>query len=290
MSSFAIKIVLMLFMFGDHLAAALTFSDVLSAEIITILRGAGRFVFPVYAYLCAVGFHHSKNRKNYLTSLLLFAAVAQIPFLMLKATVPGGFPLNMLFNFSINTNALFQYLPIYIILLFCYYKYLSKKIVDILVVAISLAAAAVTLSVSGSRFLTLDLNVLYTFAVAVVIMLAIEVYSKGTMPVLDSLFILVVAFLSLLFIGIYSDYSIIGIMLVFAVYLCKNSKSKSIVAVAFFCLLQYAATPLFLALSLISVVIILLYNGKRGYSLYKYIFYAYYPAHLAVIGAIRFLI
>ncbi len=288
MSVFTIKIILVIFMFGDHLAAALVYSDIISPELIILLRSAGRFVFPVYAYLVANGFHHSKDRKKYLNNLIIFAALSQIPFLMLVSKAPFGVPISMAFNISFSVTSLLQYFLVCIFLLFCYYLFISKKLLDLAFTSISLALAALTLSVSGGRFYASDLNVLYTFAVAVVLMMTIEVYKKNSLSMLIALLASIASALCLLYLGLYSDYNLLGVALVVFIHMLGLEKINSIIAVGIFCLIHYVGNSLFLPLSLISVVIIFLYNGKKGYHLNKYFFYAFYPVHLLAIGIFRF--
>ena len=55
--------------------------------------------------------------------------------------------------------------------------------------------------------------------------------------------------------------------------------------------LNYPGVPIRLiwfnqALSIISLIFIFTYNGKKGKNL-KYFFYAFYPVHLLVIGLIK---
>lgn len=85
------------------------------------------------------------------------------------------------------------------------------------------------------------------------------------------------------------DYGFLGIMLPVGVYLCRTKQ------------LQLLYTALVLALmslsgwsgqwvSLLAIVLLALYNGRRGRLKMKWLFYLYYPAHLVVLQGISYLL
>ena len=70
-----IKTLAFIFMFIDHIGAILFPTQYL-------FRIVGRLSFPLFAYLIAQGISLTKNPKNMLKRLLLFAFISQIPFVM----------------------------------------------------------------------------------------------------------------------------------------------------------------------------------------------------------------
>lgn len=44
------------------------------------LQGVGTIAFPLFCFLLAEGFHHTKNRKRYIGMMLVFAIISEIPF------------------------------------------------------------------------------------------------------------------------------------------------------------------------------------------------------------------
>lgn len=98
------------------------------------------------------------------------------------------------------------------------------------------------------------------------------------------------------------DYGVAGVLLIVCLYLAKTKQSKMLV-IALWSLWLYLLDPAFNGRSFIwkwgnmgyvlgaaaACVPVLLYNGRRGKS-WKWFFYIFYPAHLAVLLLIRFLI
>ncbi|MDR0928751.1 MAG: conjugal transfer protein TraX [Oscillospiraceae bacterium] len=101
----------------------------------------------------------------------------------------------------------------------------------------------------------------------------------------------------------HSDYGMLGVLLIFVLYLCKSNRSKAITIVlwSFGFYMLYAAwngsqfawlNPRFhtailpvanFLFSSAAAMLLFRYNGKRGKSS-KWLFYLYYPAHLFVLG------
>ncbi len=82
------------------------------------------------------------------------------------------------------------------------------------------------------------------------------------------------------------DYGFFGVMVSAVIYFCKK---QSIKLILFTLMLLFVSLDLggIQIYSLLSVPVIALYNGKRGKLNLKYLFYVYYPLHLAVIYLMR---
>ncbi|WP_022762390.1 TraX family protein [Butyrivibrio sp. AD3002] len=97
-----------------------------------------------------------------------------------------------------------------------------------------------------------------------------------------TLVIIAIAFIALL---VKADYTVFAIISVFLFYVFKNSKHflRTGVGVAFLALTRtmgyYCTTGL-------SIIPLLLYNGKRGKGL-KWLFYTFYPGHLLILYLIK---
>ena len=85
------------------------------------------------------------------------------------------------------------------------------------------------------------------------------------------------------------DYGIWGVMLPVLVYFGKTPKQKLLYFVCGLVLLNFRLGGI-QWYSLATVALIALYNGSRGKLRMKYLFYIYYPAHLALIQLVRMLL
>lgn len=100
-----------------------------------------------------------------------------------------------------------------------------------------------------------------------------------------SILILVIITLSLI-----SDYIIFATLLPLTIYYIKNPKIKLLVFIVFLilCSLFYKSIQWF---SLLAIIPIILYNGKKGKELlFKNSFYVLYPLHYLILGIIYYFI
>ena len=89
LSATQLKVIALITMLIDHIGAIIfpqliEYADSLPTFIVlegvmVILRLIGRLSFPIFAFLIVNGFYHTKNRKNYLVRLSLFAILSE-PF------------------------------------------------------------------------------------------------------------------------------------------------------------------------------------------------------------------
>ncbi len=63
----------------------------------------GRIAFPVFAFLVAEGFAHTRNRMRYFLSLLLFAAISEVTWYLLKCADGTH---NVMFTLALGVAAL----------------------------------------------------------------------------------------------------------------------------------------------------------------------------------------
>ena len=81
LSGSTLKVIAMISMVIDHIALYLMEHGTVLYET---MRCIGRIAFPVFAFLIAEGFIHTKSRYRYFFTLLDFAVISEIPWYMLN--------------------------------------------------------------------------------------------------------------------------------------------------------------------------------------------------------------
>lgn len=94
-NSLTLHIFAMLFMLLDH-----TWATVVSGNV--WMNYVGRLAFPIFAFMTAEGYFHTRNLTNYMKRLLIFAVVSEIPFnLMNNGKIYDPFHQNVIWTFLI---------------------------------------------------------------------------------------------------------------------------------------------------------------------------------------------
>lgn len=100
LSGSALKIIAVLSMVADHCAYYLLDGNTWAYEV---MRCFGRIAFPVFAFLVAEGFAHTRNRMRYFFSLLLFAVISEVPWYLLNGADGTH---NVMFTLALGVVAL----------------------------------------------------------------------------------------------------------------------------------------------------------------------------------------
>lgn len=74
-----LKLFAMAVMLIDHIACAWSL-DLVNYDVYYVLRVIGRFAFPIFAYMIAVGARHTHDIRKYLLRLTAFAVLSEVPF------------------------------------------------------------------------------------------------------------------------------------------------------------------------------------------------------------------
>lgn len=95
LTALSLHVIAMLCMVSDHLWASLVSGNLW-------MNCVGRITFPIFAFLIVEGFYHTRNFKKYVTRMLLFALLSEIPFnLLYNGTYVYPYHQNVLWTFLI---------------------------------------------------------------------------------------------------------------------------------------------------------------------------------------------
>ena len=226
LSGSSLKLLAVVSMLTDHLAAFLWFDNPAFQQVLFTARGRditclalmrifGRLAFPIFAFLVAEGFLHTHDRRKYALNLLAFALISELPWNL----------------------------------------------------------------VHGGGLLYASQNVMFTLLLGYLGIWAMEYFREDRLRMsLSVLGLFVVSFF------LRADYGYLGYSFVLMLYLLRNQAAAR--AAVGCCMLpgRWIAGLAFLPIAC--------YDGRRGFirgAVAKYLFYAFYPAHLLVIALIRIL-
>lgn len=133
--------------------------------------------------------------------------------------------------------------------------------------------------------------ILVTFTLSIVTIYAIDSKVRWRAPATLLAVLFLTELLPLLLPGTdYAvDYGLLGVLLPVAVYLGKTRRQKLLLSAILLCLLalNFGGVQWY---SLLALLPLALYSGQRGKRRIKWLFYLYYPLHLAAIYGISLLL
>ena len=282
MSVFTIKLLALVTMVIDHSAYYLYGSSLIGHGLYFAMRTAGRIAFPLYAFLLVNGFEKTSDRGKYLSRLVLFAAVSQLPY-----TVVFSYE-----NYSLSAVSGFALLwPWYVIvpaaLAVCAVWYFCvRRDASVISLAAAFALAVVQLSAGGVCLLGLETNVFYTLAVSLAGMSVLAMLANRPANIGQTLACLAALIICALCILPHSDYGWYGFALMMLLWMSRRSKPMQAAVLLLWSYAEYAVyihNWAYFAAAALAVIPVLLYNGRRGRPV-KLFFYMIYPLHLAVFG------
>jgi len=286
MSAFTLKLIALAAMILDHMSVAMPETFDFGYRVI------GRLAFPLFVFLVAEGFAHTKSRMKFLTRLFAFAIISQ-PFFgwaLHGAAMPGEV------SFVAHTNIYYTlFLGGLAVTWYAFLHEIMKKYESVIACNYNDA-----LSPISDRFLMLlRFNGQHSgMRTRVVLEMAVMGgYKLGFM-----LFIYgpMVGFAWIAHL-LNTDYGAYGVVFIFTAYwMRERNRVIKLTTFALLSLWQFrwlfngaiefgfaAFEPivwLMIPATLVSTVLIAFYNGRRGLGM-KWLFYIAYPAHLAVLAA-----
>ncbi len=230
---------------------------------IPLFRLIGRVAFPIFAFMIANGFRHTKNIRHYFIRLLIFAFISEIPFnLMLHNQVLYIGSMNVFFTLIIGLLC---------IQLHTQYQRLFSY--GLILSGITLALGCVTAVLLGSDYTYIGVLTVFLFGI-------VKGKSWGQKGILLA---------GLLFL---MSWKTINIPLAREIYDLTGLNLLSVpgVRILFLGDAWLGRVRLF---SLVSLIPIFLYNQKLGlegksktvHKIVQYFFYCFYPFHMLALWA-----
>ena len=246
------------------------------------MRSIGRIAFPIYCFLLVNGFEKSADRRRYLSRLMLFAALSQIPYTLLfdygssfslaQPVLSLGLAENGILRIAVALCALAAYVL------------LARLDKGLACLALFFFCGTLRLSLFGVELLGAELNVFYTLSFGLAAMMVLEGLVYDDVPLYRLLPAALILVVSILLFQPEADYAWQGLALIVALWLCRRSRPAQLAVLALWCWWMYwGGAPGRFWFSLLSLLPVLLYNGKKGPGL-KLGFYAAYPLHLLALG------
>lgn len=259
MNTFRLKLFAMIAMLIDHIGVVYI-STLNNYWLYVAFRGVGRLAFPIFVFLIIEGFYHTRDVKKYLIRLGVFALISEIPYDLAFYKYHSGS------NFITDFNNMFEKSSNF------------KLVID-------------NLSANQNVFFTLFLGLLLIMLIDMVDQRITKIDLKSLIMKNSIDCFLVVGFcMSAKILNI--DYEMVGILMIASFYLFRGS--KVLLAISTFIIMAtqasnfmyfrdtgniYAIISVFATLAIIPIAF---YNGEKGKSV-KYLFYAFYPAHLVCL-------
>ena len=289
MSVFVLKIIALAAMIIDHTGFFLGNHSFVSNDVYFFLRSIGRIAFPIYAFLLVNGFQKTSNRQRYLSRLLLFALLSQIPFTLSFSLLNYGYGTPEYFSLSFNYELL-PYLVFTLIAVIAYIL-LVKADISALYVALFLLIGGVRLQLCNVQFLGGTLNIFYTLSFALAAMAVLDDLGDRDKSLVKTVVLGTLLAVATVLLVPNSDYGYMGLVLMLGLYVFRRWRAAQLAVIGLWCFFEYwgSGPQLMFWFSLISLLPVLLYNGKKGPAM-KLGFYALYPLHLLALGVINMLI
>ena len=283
MSVFVLKLIALGSMLTDHLGFFL-YPRFISRGVCVAMRAVGRTAFPVYAFLIVNGYRKTHDAAGYLTRLVSFAFLSQLPFTLLFRANPSPW------DSGLTVKTVYPWyvclVPIAAVGLVWFFS--VRRGPGALWPVLALTAGVLRVEYDGVRLLGDKLNVFYTLALGlacVALMDSAADQKRDLKKLLPRLLALGAAFF---LIRDSADYRSLGVALIASLWLARDSRLTQCAVLLIWCAAEYLLGDrpvVYFLCAALSVPALLLYNGQLGRPL-KRVFYLAYPLHLLILGGL----
>lgn len=259
LSASVLKTLAIIFMVIDHIGALLVSVCVIHNPglqgLYDIMRSIGRLAFPLFAFLLVQGFTHSHSRRNYLLWLAVSALITE-PF----------------FNYA-----------------YCGKWHYADTQNVMFTLSLSLLMLIILEKINSSGFPKAARLLLASLTVALIVV--IGYYDKCDFGMTGPLIVLGIKYIddNLR----YRPVQMYGAMLatIYISFFIKNCIVSPVSLLSLSGIHNLLSSSVSIQLyGALSVFFISAYDGTRGHQLPKAVYYAVYPAHLFLLGIIKYLL
>ena len=284
MSVFVIKLLAIVSMLIDHLGCYLRYRLLISADVYSVMRSIGRFAFPVYAFLIVNGYRKTHDVKRYLTRLIAFAAISQVPYALfhnMYYTLPDE-------GLMIELGTRWFVCLIFVIVAGVAWFTTVRADWSAVWPVLALTMAVLRVEYRGVVILGEELNVFYTLALGLAAIALLDALNREERDYVKLLMQAIALFGAGFLIMDNADSGLLGVALIVAIWIARDSVLSQAGIMALWCVVKFLiygnGISRFIG-GICCLIPVFLYNGKLGKPL-KLGFYAVYPVHLAILGAL----
>ncbi|MGL5149262.1 MAG: TraX family protein [Clostridium sp.] len=277
MNSFLLKIIMVIFMFIDHVGYFLP-------NIPIEFRYVGRVVLPVFAFLMVEGYVNTKNRENYLKRLVIGAQIMSIGNIILTIIAPKILGVNkyILDYFNVGIAVVLSILTIYMLI-----KNINNTTFTDGMALKSLAIIVIA-GVSVMNGFARDINplvnnIFVSLALSFVMLNGMNRLDDDGATTTDVTKIFIV-----LALAVFSEGALITPIIVYIFYKYRKQNILKYILYVVVCLMFLPGLNVERLLlypqwmQIFAIVFMMLYNGKRGANI-KIFFYIFYPIHIWIL-------
>ncbi len=296
MNYLVFKIIAAITMMIDHIGVVFgeTGLRMISGKDTVFLRSIGRIAFPIFMFTIVNGWKHTRDKGKYLSRLILFMSISQIPYMLAFKNLQH-IRFSQMSHHSIPTDLIL----IALIFFTAYFSEVLYRPVNLIYLGIAMFFSVFNIEYAGIALnSTMHLNVFYTLACGAIAISGIEglmrwIGSTGEAKRLQDLLKPISAFLICFVLAKHSDYGFLGTISIACMYLVRDFRLGQLLVMAGWAVQNYTFTTTlysYFSFALLGVLLIALYNDKKGPSVpwLQPFFYYFYPVHLLILGIIRY--
>ena len=279
MSVFALKVLAMASMVCDHVGWYLNMQGLISSPVCTAMRSFGRLAFPIFAFLIVNGCSHTKDKKGYITRLMLFALISQPAYTAVFTAV----------NYSAESGAVSFQLPGTLQMLLCLLLGLIwhrciRRGSSAIIIALAPFIGLCTLKLGGLYLLRPHMNVFYTLGFSLAAICVLELLQDKSHKT-DLMAAVAALMIALLLLWTRGDYGFSGILLILMLWYFRDMQMQQYIMLPVWAAAHYlpGGNTLFFICAALALLPVSMYKGRLGKPL-KTVFYLVYPLHLSVLA------